>query len=1175
MSQIKHLLSVVFLFFLFTNLFAQTYGPELVTNGTFDSKSGWSETLGATYDVVTNSGKGTVTASSTAGNRLHQNISGLNSGSTYFVSGTYYGSLSTGSSAAVVVWNSSYTAFLGNSGQIAGSSDVDFSFTVTLDDGSLRLGLMNSGVAGETNVWDNVSIKEILPPQPVITTQPTNQSVFVGETATFSIEATGDAPLSYQWYANSIAVPGATSPSYTTDPIPDLTFDGTSVYCTVSNSGGLVESNTVSLSVSSPLGRITDGLQVLYDFQEGDGTVITDVSGVGTPINLTIHTPNSINWTTDGLEIINSPTINSITAPTRLIDACKLTNELTVEMWIRATNVVQANKTSRIITLAGNNNERNFIIAQPGTIYDIPCRTTETDENSHPGIWATDAVTTSLTHLVYTRDLTGAVTLYLDGTPFQTISVTGEFTNWDDSYILGLANEINDNGKAWLGSFYLVAMYNKALTQFEVTHNFGEGISLDVESPTIVMNPRYQGALIGESKEFRAGAVGVLPMTYQWQVDEGAGFSNIGGATKSYYRTPTVTIAENKNDYRCLITNSQGDATSNFATLYVTPNNSKVTANRQVEYKFQEGSGNVINDSGIGDPLNLVVQEPNAVEWTQFGINILSPAGIVSPAPASKIINASKGSLEFSMEAWIKPVNDTHLSRILTISSDQNTRNFTFVQNGDSYEMRSRTTTNASGSQSIESQSGTVDLSGLTHLAYTTDEFGIRKMFINGVEVKSGHNFGSISNWDSSFPLTLGSEVDDSYSWKGLVNYVALYGRALSSTEIGHNYSFGVEGGIDNINSPTGLVSNLIMASEISLTWSDNSDNESGFIIERSVGDSLTFVPIDSVAGDTNTYTDEDILESTVYFYRIKAYNVVIQSDYSNVIQVISLLNEPTNLTAQTLVFGEVILRWDENSNVEEGIAIERGEGDPIVYSILDTVEANVNSYFDDSVEELQNYTYRVSAFNSVSSSNFSNEVNITTLFADIITPTNLSIGLHSVRGIPILTWNDNSDNEAGYAIERKVAGAEYEVIDSVDADTISYTDVTVEENTVYLYRVMGYNDNTVSEFSNVADISVLTDVQNIEIPIEFGLSQNYPNPFNPSTVIKFDLPEESRVSLTIYNMLGQQVAKLVNNTFSAGRYEYIFDGSRLTSGIYIYAINAEGRDGNSFVNTKKMLLIK
>ena len=88
--------------------------------------------------------------------------------------------------------------------------------------------------------------------------------------------------------------------------------------------------------------------------------------------------------------------------------------------------------------------------------------------------------------------------------------------------------------------------------------------------------------------------------------------------------------------------------------------------------------------------------------------------------------------------------------------------------------------------------------------------------------------------------------------------------------------------------------------------------------------------------------------------------------------------------------------------------------------------------------------------------------------------------------------------------------------------------------------------------------------------PQTYALSQNYPNPFNPATKIDFSIPTSSQVQLRIYNVLGQEVATLVNETLTPGSHTVTFDASRLASGIYMYKITA-----GSFVSTRKMVLLK
>ncbi len=107
-------------------------------------------------------------------------------------------------------------------------------------------------------------------------------------------------------------------------------------------------------------------------------------------------------------------------------------------------------------------------------------------------------------------------------------------------------------------------------------------------------------------------------------------------------------------------------------------------------------------------------------------------------------------------------------------------------------------------------------------------------------------------------------------------------------------------------------------------------------------------------------------------------------------------------------------------------------------------------------------------------------------------------------------------------------------------------------------------------EWDTPADI--ITNVEQIDsgIPMVFSLEQNYPNPFNPATVIQYTVPQAEKVMLKIYNVLGQEVATLVNEVQNPGTYQATFDASRLASGVYIYRMQA-----GDFVESKRMMLIK
>ena len=99
--------------------------------------------------------------------------------------------------------------------------------------------------------------------------------------------------------------------------------------------------------------------------------------------------------------------------------------------------------------------------------------------------------------------------------------------------------------------------------------------------------------------------------------------------------------------------------------------------------------------------------------------------------------------------------------------------------------------------------------------------------------------------------------------------------------------------------------------------------------------------------------------------------------------------------------------------------------------------------------------------------------------------------------------------------------------------------------------------------------------VQGRVLPTAYALAQNFPNPFNPTTTVQFDLPAASRITVKVYNILGEQVRVLADNAaYDQGRYELSFDASALSSGVYYYRLDATGATG-SYTQVKKMMLMK
>ena len=116
--------------------------------------------------------------------------------------------------------------------------------------------------------------------------------------------------------------------------------------------------------------------------------------------------------------------------------------------------------------------------------------------------------------------------------------------------------------------------------------------------------------------------------------------------------------------------------------------------------------------------------------------------------------------------------------------------------------------------------------------------------------------------------------------------------------------------------------------------------------------------------------------------------------------------------------------------------------------------------------------------------------------------------------------------------------------------------------------------------FAETGVVNDLQDETNNTAPTDFALLQNYPNPFNPTTKIEFSLPIAADVQLVVYNILGQQVASLINEQQTAGNHSILWNaddskGMKLSSGIYLYKLEATGIDGSEFQETRKMILLK
>ena len=193
----------------------------------------------------------------------------------------------------------------------------------------------------------------------------------------------------------------------------------------------------------------------------------------------------------------------------------------------------------------------------------------------------------------------------------------------------------------------------------------------------------------------------------------------------------------------------------------------------------------------------------------------------------------------------------------------------------------------------------------------------------------------------------------------------------------------------------------------------------------------------------------------------------------------------------------------------------------------------------------------------------------------DIIPVELVSFNANVSGNIVHLNWVTASEiNNMGFEVYKKESEersqkSEWKVVGFVEGkgtttETQYYSFVDIEvQSGKYFYRLKQIDFDGTTEFSNIIEVE-------IGVAKHFALHQNYPNPFNPITVISWQSPVGSHQNLKVYDLLGNEVATLIDEYKPAGSYEIEFNASSLSSGIYIYKLTA-----GEFTSTKKFILLK
>ncbi len=337
--------------------------------------------------------------------------------------------------------------------------------------------------------------------------------------------------------------------------------------------------------------------------------------------------------------------------------------------------------------------------------------------------------------------------------------------------------------------------------------------------------------------------------------------------------------------------------------------------------------------------------------------------------------------------------------------------------------------------------------------------------------------------------------------------------------------------------TPSNLTSTTASYNQIDLSWSDNSDDEQGFTIDRSLDAGQTWSELASVAADTQTYSDTELDADTTYTYRVYAYNSIGNSSYSNqssattdVAPSAQEIVANSEVSSAGTVNGTYTDTWNDDG-VYQSITERQSGGKPSSrYSYLEhtwlfdvlngTATLNLNAWSDTSTDgdsfifsySLDGITYHemltISGGSASDGYSFNfppdtygtvyirvqdsdqtvGHLDLNTIYVDkmyilseaatgtVTIPTAPSgmIGSATIAGQVDLSWTDNSSDENGFEIERALTGSNsWSLIATVNTNVSSYSDNTVASETAYDYRVRAYNSAGYSDYVNTSVTSL------------------------------------------------------------------------------------------------------
>lgn len=312
--------------------------------------------------------------------------------------------------------------------------------------------------------------------------------------------------------------------------------------------------------------------------------------------------------------------------------------------------------------------------------------------------------------------------------------------------------------------------------------------------------------------------------------------------------------------------------------------------------------------------------------------------------------------------------------------------------------------------------------------------------------------------------------------------HIMVYGFSSALNQFTLTARTGV-GILENLPAaPSNLIATESGANQIRLQWTDNSINEGAFRIRRKIGKDGLWVELGTVPPNTNTIVDTGLQRGVPHYYAVTAFNTAGLSPASNE-AMINLNNEvpqrpetPGGLVATAISATQVRLQWQETGGEENGFRIRRRTGENGSWTIAGEVGPNITSFEDRALTPSTSYSYSISAFNAGGESPTTNVVTVTTPGETIPLPVGpVNLQARSVSPVEVdLTWTDQSINEAGFRVQRRLAsGGLWVQVGQVERNTTYFRSSGLVPGESYSFRVFAFNSTGESSPSNEAQATV------------------------------------------------------------------------------------------------------